>query len=62
MPLGLYAGYLLLHSGNLIIAICFLALTTISFLLVITMLCRYIINYRRTKSALLKRTMHPPAY
>ena len=49
MPLGLYAGYLLLHSGNFWIAVCFLALTTVSFLLVITTLCRYVINYRRNK-------------
>lgn len=48
-PLGVYAGYLLMHSGNFWIAICFLVLTSIYLLLVIGTLCRYIVNYRRTK-------------
>ncbi|PIR83994.1 hypothetical protein COU18_01130 [Candidatus Kaiserbacteria bacterium CG10_big_fil_rev_8_21_14_0_10_51_14] len=46
-PLGLYAGYLLMHSGNFWIAIGFLALTTLYFVIVVATLCRYIINYRR---------------
>ncbi|OGG52881.1 hypothetical protein A3H16_03380 [Candidatus Kaiserbacteria bacterium RIFCSPLOWO2_12_FULL_53_8] len=48
-PLGMYAGYLLMHSGNFWLAVCFLALTSIYFLIVITTLCRYIINYRRNR-------------
>ena len=48
-PLGMYAGYLLLQSGNFWIALCFLALTSIYLLIVITTLCRYIINYHRNK-------------
>ena len=47
-PLGAYAGYLLMHSGNFWLAVCFLALTTIYFSIVLAMLCRYIINYRRS--------------
>ncbi len=46
-PLGIYAGYLLLHSGNFWLAVCFLALTGTYFFIVISMLCRFIINYRR---------------
>lgn len=48
-PLGMYAGYLLLHSGNFWIASAFLALTGVYFFLVATTLCRYAINYRRNK-------------
>lgn len=48
-PLGVYAGYLLMHSGNFWIAVCFLVLTSAYLLLVIAMLCRYTINYRRNK-------------
>ena len=51
-PLGMYAGYLLMHSGNFWIALCFLALTGVYFLIVVTTLCRYIINYHRNKSTL----------
>ncbi|MBI5470124.1 hypothetical protein HY968_02265 [Candidatus Kaiserbacteria bacterium] len=47
-PLGVYAGYLLLHSGNYWIAVCFLALTATYFILMAAMICRYIINYRRS--------------
>jgi hypothetical protein len=47
-PLGVYAGYLLLHSGNFWIAICFLGLTVTYFILMAAMICRYIINYRRS--------------
>ena len=46
-PLGIFAGYLLMHSGNFWIAVAFLALTGIYFLIVMATLCRYIINYRR---------------
>lgn len=46
-PLGMYAGYLLMHSGSYWIAVGFLALTSIYFLIVAATLCRYIINYRR---------------
>jgi len=46
-PLGVYAGYLLMHSGNYWVAICFLVLTGIYFGIVAATVCRYIINYRR---------------
>ncbi len=46
-PVGAYAGYLLMESGNVWVAACFFLLATISTLLVLTTLCRYIINYRR---------------
>ena len=48
-PLGMYAGYLLMHSGNFWLAVCFLALPSAYLLLVVAMLCRYIINYNRNK-------------
>ena len=48
-PLGLYAGYLLMNSGNFWVAVCFLLLTTLYFLIVVCMLSRYIINYHRNK-------------
>lgn len=51
-PLGAYAGYLLLHSGNFWIAVCFLGITGIYFMIVVTMLSRYFINYHRNKNAL----------
>lgn len=51
-PLGVYAGYLLMHSGNFWIAICFLVLTCVYLLLVIATLCRYFQNYRRNKNLL----------
>ena len=47
-PLSIYAGYLLMRSGNFWTALCFLVLSGICFCIVATMLCRYIINYRRT--------------
>ena len=46
-PLGAYAGYLLMHSGNFWLALCFLALSCIYFGIVLATLCRYVINYRR---------------
>lgn len=52
VPLGMYAGYLLLHSGNFWMEVCFLALTGISFFLMVTTLCRYVVNYRRNKELL----------
>lgn len=54
-PLGLYAGYLLMNSGNFWVAVCFLGLTTIYFLIVVCTLTRYIINYRRNKHLLHSR-------
>ncbi len=48
-PFGVYAGYLLLHSGDVVLAIGFLTLAGISFLLVVATLSRYIINYQRNK-------------
>ncbi len=51
-PLGAYAGYLLLHSGNFWIAICFLVLTSVYLLIVVATLCRYFVNYRRNKHRL----------
>lgn len=52
-PLGMFAGYLLLHSGNSWIAIAFLFLTGLYLLIAVTTLVRYAINYRR---AALERT------
>ena len=52
-PLGMYAGYLLMQSGNFWLAVCFLALTTIFFFVGTASLCRYVINYRRNKHLLL---------
>lgn len=46
-PLGLFAGYLLIHSGNFWMAICFLVLTSVYFIILAASLSRYIINYRR---------------
>lgn len=51
-PLGLYAGYLLMHYGNFWLALCFLALTSAYLLLVLATMCRYFINYRRNKEPL----------
>ena len=48
-PFGMYAGYLLMHSGNFWLAVCFLVLTGVYFLIVAATLCRYIINFRRNK-------------
>ena len=48
-PLGGYAAYLLLHSGNVAIAVCFLFLTGVSFLITMSTLFRYVVNYRRSK-------------
>lgn len=48
-PLGMYAGYLLLHSGNFWIAICFLLLSGVLFLIGLSSLCRYAINLRRSR-------------
>ncbi|MBI4068515.1 hypothetical protein HY413_03895 [Candidatus Kaiserbacteria bacterium] len=50
--LGIYVGSMLLRSGDVAIAVCFLALTGTYCLIVITTLCRYIINYRRNKHLL----------
>ena len=44
-----YVGFLLLHAGDIAIALCFLALTGIYLFFVIATLTRYIINYRRNK-------------
>ena len=52
-PLGVYVGNLLLHSGHLVIAVCFAILMIIYFLIVVSTLCRYVINYRRNKEYLL---------
>jgi hypothetical protein len=51
-PLGIYAGYLLMHSGNYWLAECFLVFTGVYFAIVVAMLCRYVINYRRTRHLL----------
>ncbi|OGG79686.1 hypothetical protein A3A39_01815 [Candidatus Kaiserbacteria bacterium RIFCSPLOWO2_01_FULL_54_13] len=51
-PLGAYAGYLLLQSGNVAIAVCFLLLTVVYFVIAVSTLCRYIINYYRSKHLL----------
>lgn len=46
-PLGMYAGYLLLHSGNFWLAVCFLTLVGVLFLIGLASLCRYFINFSR---------------
>ena len=48
-PISMYAGYLLMQAGNFWLAVSFLALTVVYLLIVITTLCRYIINYRRNR-------------
>jgi hypothetical protein len=53
-PLGIYAGYLLMHSGDYRLAECFLAFTGLYFVLVLAMLGRYIVNYHRTKHLLIE--------
>lgn len=45
--LGMYVGSLLLHAGDIAIAVCFLLLTSAYLFIVITTLTRYIINYHR---------------
>ena len=50
--LGLFIGSMLLRSGDVAIALCFLVLTAIYCLLVLMTLCRYIINYRRNRHLL----------
>ncbi|RJQ35614.1 hypothetical protein C4568_00660 [Candidatus Parcubacteria bacterium] len=45
--LGLFVGSMLLRSGDVVIAICFLVLTTAYVLLMLATLCRYVVNYRR---------------
>ena len=51
-PLGIYAGYLLMHSGNFWVAVFFLAVTTLYFLITLTTLIRFCINYRRNREFL----------
>jgi len=46
-PLGMYAGYLLIHSGNFWMAIGFLILAAVYFVILVASLCRFIINSRR---------------
>lgn len=46
-PLGLYAGYLLMHSDNFWLAVCFLSLTALYSCILGAMLVRFLINYRR---------------
>ena len=48
-PLGVYAGYLLLHSGSPWVAVCFLILTSASIAIVLAMFVRYAINYHRNR-------------
>lgn len=50
--LGMYVGSLLLHAGDIAIAVCFLILTSAYLFVVVTTLIRYIINYRRNRDAL----------
>jgi len=49
---GVYAGVLLLRSGDLAVAVCFLLLTGIYIAIIIATLCRYVINYHRSKHLL----------
>ena len=51
-PLSGYAGYVLMQSGNIVISICFLVVTGLYLLIVLSTLCRYIINYQRNKHML----------
>ncbi len=51
-PMSMFAGYLLLESGDVALAICFLILSSLYFLFVICTLCRYFINYRRNRHLL----------
>ena len=51
-PLGAYAGYLLMQSGNVWLAVLFLVLTSAYVLIMSATLCRYIINYRRSRNIL----------
>ena len=53
-PLGMYAGFLLMHSGNFWLAVCFLVLTSIYCLVLAAMLCRYCINFYRSKRPVLR--------
>jgi hypothetical protein len=46
-PLGAYAGYLLLQSGSFWLAVCFLTLTSVFFLVATAALCRFFVNYYR---------------
>ncbi len=48
-PLGVYAGYLLVTTGNFWLGIAFLVLTSMFFVLILATLCRYVINYRRNQ-------------
>ena len=47
--MGIYVGSLLLRSGDVAIAICFLTLSVVYLLIVLATVCRYVINYRRNK-------------
>lgn len=51
-PLGMYAGYLLMQSGNFWPAISFLILTVLFFAISVASLSRFIINLHRNKHAL----------
>lgn len=53
-PLGMYAGYLLLHSGNFWLAVCFLTLAGALFLAGLASICRYFVNLRRNKYLLVR--------
>lgn len=57
-PLGMYAGYLLMQSGNFWLALCFLFLTALFFLIGLTALCRYAINFYRNRHLLLTSASH----
>jgi hypothetical protein len=46
-PLGLYAGYLLVGSGNLWVGAAFLLVSVLCFFISMSALCRFIINVRR---------------
>ncbi len=48
----MYVGSLLLHVGDVAIAVCFLALTSVYLFIVITTLTRYTINYRRNRDVI----------
>lgn len=55
-PLGAYTGLSLLHSGNFWVGIGFLALSTFCFLLMVSMLIRYSINYQRYRDLIISET------
>jgi hypothetical protein len=62
---GVAGAYLLQHSGNIVIALLFLAISALSFFLAVTTLTRFFINikkYRREFSGRVMRLEMPRAH